>query len=824
MHNNYNIIRIPHSKNVLPTIRTRMRDEGHTVLLCETVGLSHTNYYMCRNQDAADDLLEHNTDQNLWYISDFDKPIRLSIDFDYKTTTHVDEQRSNLEIVDFVDIDAATAAQDLFAEIKERFEGHTLGIADRSGFNADKTTYKFSKRLYTDLVFKNTLMLQLHMKQFVDRHGYDKAVVDLSIYSKNRLYPVVGRNTKADRTLNWEQEGTFALSNPNNSIGTPVEVTIPPRVKERQLTAKESMSKKMVVKPDTERVETALFLDLLDKIPADHWDDYMEWFKLGSFCKTYFNFEVFHDISKQSMVKYVDEQECRRLYDSALKPIHPGFVVNVAKQTMPAKAIGKVYANHRFVKSTLTEKSIAKHCVLYFGDDFKLVGKQLRQWHPAANCWRPAGIREFNYKLDDLAHKLNSLLVTEEGENDPKLQMSFNRMISNRLKMIYDMFTLYVDQLDPAEFDQHHKGKWFFKNGHYCFADRRFHSVTDRLDHNTEQMVSKTAFSESCEDTASKLERLVEYFEQIFPVADDFAVFKNMIGCAVRGEHQKRLLVIYGIGHNGKSSFLPLLMKALGGYSVVTSNDLLTEDISTSKPRSDLQRLQNRRLAIIQEPSSQKHFNSSAIKAITGGDTIECRGYHQNQIQQFRNTALIVVSCNDLPNMDKMDVATANRFVCIEARSRFIVQHEYDAAVNKTNLFVANPYYQSDAFYDDYTEATQHLLIQWAAQYEGVELKLTEDIKDSVDSYLNSNGVLDWFEEHYEQATEKEFVKLGDVWEHFNAGNQFEMNKKNFFKFVKEHPVLAANFKRQKKVSGKVIKNVLLRYKPRALACESDND
>jgi len=535
------------------------------------------------------------------------------------------------------------------------------------------------------------------------------------------------------------------------------------------------------------------------------------------------------------------------------------------------------------------------------------------------------------------------------------------------------MFTLYVDQLDPAEFDQHHKGKWFFKNGHYCFADRRFHSVTDRLDHNTDQMVSKTAFSECCEDTASKIERLVDYFEQIFPVADDFDVFKNMIGCAVRGEHQKRLLVIYGIGHNGKSSFLPLLMKALGGYSVVTSNDLLTEDISTSKPRSDLQRLCKRRLAIIQEPSSQKHFNSSAIKAITGGDTIECRGYHQNQIQQFRNTALIVVSCNDLPNMDKMDVATANRFVCIEARSRFIVQHEYDAAVNKTNLFVANPYYQSDAFYDDYTEATQHLLIQWAAQYEGVELKLTEDIstskprsdlqrlqnrrlaiiqepstqkqfnssslkaitggdtiecrgyhqneilqfrntalivvscndlpnmdkmdvatanrfvciearsrfivqheydaavdktnlfvanpyyqsdafyddyteaaqrllmqwaaqyegvelkltediKGSVDSYLNSNGVLDWFEEHYEQATETEFVRLGDVWDHFNGDNHFEMKKNDFFTFVKKHPTLSKNFKGKKKVNGKQIRNVLARWKLRALACESDDD
>ena len=84
------------------------------------------------------------------------------------------------------------------------------------------------------------------------------------------------------------------------------------------------------------------------------------------------------------------------------------------------------------------------------------------------------------------------------------------------------------------------------------------------------------------------------------------------------------------------------------------------------------------------------------------------------------------------------------------------------------------------------------------------------------DSHRNSIGVLEWFEEHYEQATEKEFVRLGAVLEHFNADNQFEMSKQNFFKFVKEHPILAANFKRQQKVGGKVIKNVLVRCKPRA--------
>ena len=97
-----------------------------------------------------------------------------------------------------------------------------------------------------------------------------------------------------------------------------------------------------------------------------------------------------------------------------------------------------------------------------------------------------------------------------------------------------------------------------------------------------------------------------------------------------------------------------------------------------------------------------------------------------------------------------------------------------------------------------------------------LSLYMAQVDKDSVDSHRNSNGVLEWFEEHYEQATEKEFVRLGAVLEHFNADNQFEMSKQNFFKFVKEHPILAANFKRQQKAGSKVIKNVLVRCKPRA--------
>ena len=362
-----NIIRIPHTKNCLPAVRHRMRTEGFSILLCETNGLSHINYYMCRNQHAADGLLDANSDSCLWYVSDADAPIRLSIDFDYKT-------------IDNHTVDMATAALDLFASVKEKFEGNIVGIADRSGFNADKSSYKFSKRLYTDLVFDSTPMLQLYMKEFVAKHGYDRNVVDLSIYSKNRLYPVIERNSKNGRSLAWEQGSGFALCDPNNADGTKVKVEIPKPVLQRQEQGQANI-KAVLQKPSPQFIDAALFLDLLDSIPSDHWDTYSEWLKLGSFCKTYFNFEVFHDISKQSLVNHADESDCRKLYDQDLLPIHPGYIVNVAKQTLEANALIKVYGKHRFVKSTLTEKSIARQCVFYLGDQFRMAPKQPWQWH-----------------------------------------------------------------------------------------------------------------------------------------------------------------------------------------------------------------------------------------------------------------------------------------------------------------------------------------------------------------------------------------------------------------------------------------------------------
>ena len=80
------IKQVPYSKGILETIRKRMDKEDYNFLLCETTpdGLYHKEYWMCKNQEIVNEFLDTYESNSLWYISNYDKSIKLSIDYDWK--------------------------------------------------------------------------------------------------------------------------------------------------------------------------------------------------------------------------------------------------------------------------------------------------------------------------------------------------------------------------------------------------------------------------------------------------------------------------------------------------------------------------------------------------------------------------------------------------------------------------------------------------------------------------------------------------------------------------------------------------------------------
>ena len=796
------IKQVPYSKGILETIRKRMDKEDYNFLLCETTpdGLYHKEYWMCKNQEIVNEFLDTYESNSLWYISNYDKSIKLSIDYDWKNMDNLEKGKK------------------IFENIVKDFDKNITGIADRTDAGEK---VKYSKRLYTNLEFENTLSLKYYMKEYITKNNYKSDVVDLSIYTKNRLYPVVSKNTKGNRKLEWMKEGNYELCNPNNTIkGEEIKCAVPTNVIQRIKHAKVNIQKR-IEEFDKKEIDTKLFLELLDIIPNEHWDNYNEWFKLATFCKSYFDFTLFHNISCLGD-SYDSIEQCQKIYDGIKVQINAGFVVNTAKQYHKDK-VNSIYQRNKFTKETLTEKLIAKQCSYYFGTYFRKVGKSIFFFDKVENTWREYKKRDFIHFIDEeLDLFILPLFKNEDGDKNHKLVAKYHSMLSSGINKVLDFFGEYIQEINESDFNKYHDDKLFFTNGYYDFIKKEF--IKDKSPDWYNKNVINIPYSRFTDCT--KKDKLLKYFEQIFKTnLDDFEIFKNLIGHALSGKHQKHLLVLTESGNNAKSSLLGLLSHTFNTYGCsMGDSELLTQTLSTSKPRADIQNIISKRIITMLEPDENIKLNTSAVKQITGGDKLCARGYFQKEPIHFRNHGLVVVGANTMPQMTKVDKAIANRLICIPMKSKFVSKTDYEKYGEQENIFLGDGYYLTDKFYEDYATTCLQLIIEWANEYRDIDIVLTDSIKEKTDEYLNDSGVIQWIEENYTTTTEDVFIKLTDVYDYYKCNSNDKVGKHEFMKTVKDHPKYSMNYRKHIRRNNKMCKNILYHFKKIEDVCESDSE
>ena len=118
-----------------------------------------------------------------------------------------------------------------------------------------------------------------------------------------------------------------------------------------------------------------------------------------------------------------------------------------------------------------------------------------------------------------------------------------------------------------------------------------------------------------------------------------------------RGEHL--LLVLWGGGANGKSTFLGALQHVLGDYAGSAAPGLLIAKGGNEHP-TGLADLQGRRLVVVSETGEAGRLNEEQVKALTGGDTITARRMRQDFFQ-FQPTHQLVLQTNHRPRVTGND-------------------------------------------------------------------------------------------------------------------------------------------------------------------------
>jgi len=168
------------------------------------------------------------------------------------------------------------------------------------------------------------------------------------------------------------------------------------------------------------------------------------------------------------------------------------------------------------------------------------------------------------------------------------------------------------------QFDQHHH----LINTLTGIVDLKTGEV---IPHNPTLMISK--FINAKYDPAAPRKKWIKFLETITDSNEELMTYlQRAVGYTITGHTDEHCLFFcYGVGKNGKSTFMTALRLMLGDYYITTSIEALLDRKDGENATPHIAQLPGMRCAVASEMPEGRRFNESIVKDITGGDAISAR-------------------------------------------------------------------------------------------------------------------------------------------------------------------------------------------------------
>ena len=183
-----------------------------------------------------------------------------------------------------------------------------------------------------------------------------------------------------------------------------------------------------------------------------------------------------------------------------------------------------------------------------------------------------------------------------------------------------------------------------------------------RQEHNASDFITKmTAFSPSDDGKKEWLDTLDRIFEKDSELIDYVQQIAGL--CAIGNVYLEELIISYGVGSNGKSTFWNSIAGALGSYSGNISADTLTIGCKRNvKP--ELAEAKGKRLLIAAELEEGMRLNTSTVKQLCSTDEIFAEKKYKDPFS-FKPSHTLVLYTNHLPKVGAMDDGIWRRLIVI---------------------------------------------------------------------------------------------------------------------------------------------------------------
>ena len=302
-------------------------------------------------------------------------------------------------------------------------------------------------------------------------------------------------------------------------------------------------------------------------------------------------------------------------------------------------------------------------------------------------------------------------------------------------------------EMAPTDFDSDENllncpdGTWDLRTG-------------ERHDHDPSDCVTRmTAFAPGGEgknlwdaalNTFFRSDReLITYVQQIVGLA------------AIGAVYQEAMIIAYGDGSNGKSTFWNTVSAALGSYSGLISADALTVGCRRNV-RPELAEVMGKRLLIASELEEGTRLSTSIVKQLCSTDEIAAEKKYKDPFR-FRPTHTLVLYTNHLPRVGASDRGIWRRLIVIP----------FDAVITgKGDIKNYSKYL---------LEHAGPAIVQWII--EGANAVIAANyvpavpacVRTAIDNYRGENDWLSHYLDDCCEISEPYFVKSGELYSSYRA-------------------------------------------------------
>ena len=265
--------------------------------------------------------------------------------------------------------------------------------------------------------------------------------------------------------------------------------------------------------------------------------------------------------------------------------------------------------------------------------------------------------------------------------------------------------------------------------------------------------------------------------------------------CLIGKVYTEAMIIAYGDGRNGKSTFWNVIYKVLGSYSGNISADALTVNCKRNvKP--EMAELKGKRLIIAAELQEGMRLNTSVVKQLCSTDPIFAEKKFKAPFS-FEPSHTVLYT-NHLPKVAASDDGTWRRLIVIPFHAK--IQGQNDKK-NYTQYLI-----------DNAGGAVLSWLIEGAMKVIAADFKVDRPqcVLDAIGAYREGNDWLGSFINDCCEVDKSYMAKSGDLYKEYRdyctANGEYVRSTTDFYGALEQ-----AGFKHKKTNSGRYIMGLCLR-------------